>query len=529
METKIENWNLYLPIGTIESERMLYLLEFLSCKNINIFYINISAHIQANTELEKLDKGSLDGSKRSIASNDRSHVSDERSFSEKSSKNVDMPFEKMHKKKISFSNFEKKVALEQVPNPENKTSIPKVQKLMAEKTRVYVQLFMPTLQTDKDHFYHNQLDICYILLEHFGVSNKLGLLSSDKAIIEDQITEIQKKIDPEIKKLMSYLYLNEIDKEAIHKDLNSDKVLLNWNFYQQSLDTLIKELSEFFNAYLFHSPTSDTWDMTLAEVFLVCSLNRIYKFVFDNMFSKSWLADITNWFHQVSKRKDFKNAFGKFRLCKTNYISLLRDLESNTENEDEMREIDFSTWKIEDWKKHITDINFRANQSDIINKIYVNVLQKLTFGGFKGDNYYLWSFTYIAIEEEYRSRKNSQKAKDETSEFFDELCGKAQNNTDGFLLYLVLTSKCENLQGFVNTKKNFEPCTVHFGNYFVNSKITGFIIAPTEVLPPFMKKYEDQDLIEVKEIKENQNEWLENIIHRKETFMFEKVLNEKIF
>ena len=193
-----------------------------------------------------------------------------------------------------------------------------------------------------------------------------------------------------------------------------------------------------------------------------------------------------------------------------------------------VEKIDFTTWNIEDWKKKLKEINQITFKPDT-NFVDISLLSNMSFGGYKGNNFYLWSFSYIAIEEDHRSRKNSHKLKDEGSEFFDSFCEDALDKTNGFLMYVILSAKCENLQSFVNTKKNFEACLSHFGNYFVSSEIHGFLMTQDEKLPQFIRVYEEKDILVVKEVKNNQSDWLENVIQKKGEFGFEKVLNEKIF
>ena len=529
METKIENWTLYLPIGTIESERLMYLLEFLSSKSINIVYINIAPHIHSNDELKNFDKNaSSEGSKRSITSTEKSLLSDDRSFSESSKGKLDVSFDFHPIAHGSSINFEKKANLDE-SLIDKKLSLPNVGKWMNDQTKNLVTLFYPTLQTDETHFFHNMQEICYLLLDYFGTGNKLGLLGDSRKQIQEQIQRIEEKIDPEVKRLMSFIYLNNIDPDGVIKDDVTKKVSINWNSYQLTLDYLIKELEYLYKKYLCHRTISTDSELTLADVYLIGALNRVYKFLFNPIFSKSWVSNVTSWFHKISKRKDFENAFGKFRTCKINYTSLLRNIDSNSELKEDTPEIEVSAWKMEDLKLHFKELNEKLSVNSVLDQNDMQVVQKINFEGFKGDNFYLWIFTYIPIDEDYRSRKNSNKTQDETSVFYDTFCSEAQNNTNDFLLYVVLHSKCENLQGFVNTKRNFEPCKTHFGNYFVNSEIKGLVITKTKDLPQFMSQYEQKDILEVKYVEKEQNLVLENMLQRKGEFLFEIVLNERIF
>ena len=529
MDIKIENWTLFLPIGTIESERLLYLLEFLSSKNIRIVFISVELYTKGNEDLKKLEKASSDGSKRSIASStERSYLSEDFALSEVSGKNADFAFEKGGKSDWSALNFEKKATEEDVGRI-SKATISKAQKLLSKQTEQTVQIFLPTLQTDETHFFTNLSDICLILLECFGAGNKLGFLTNQRKSIKKQIVVQESRIDPEVKRLMSFIYLSDIEKDAVVIDSVSGNVSLNWNLYQLSLDNLIKELDDFYKNFLAFTPDNDSWNMSLSEVFLTCSLNRLYKFIFDGMLTKSWLSNITNWFHRVSKRKDFVNAFGKFRSCKVSYTALLQGIDAKIEdNENEVR-TEFEIWTIKDWKLklHALDSN-EAFKTGSQSEEFA-MLQKFSFGRLNDKSHSLWRFAYIAIDEEYMLRKNSKNAKDEVSEFFDSFCSDATEKGVSFLMYLALTSNCQNLQGFVNAKKSFEPCKTHFGNYFVNSEMKGFAITEGDKMPEFLSSYESKDILEVKEVKESQREWLENIIHRRNEFNFERVLKQRIF
>ena len=528
MEHRGDPWILYLPIGTIESERVLFLMEFLNTKFLEVFFIHVTPHRQANDEFKNFDKIMSESSKRSITSTDKSHLSEDKSISDGSHRNVNMSIETRPVTAMGTNaSFDKRIhpdsgLLTRRPTIPNTVTTPPLPQ------KKWIQLFYPTLRINDNVYIQNQQLLCLTLLDNFGTNSKLGTLTDNRRNIQEQITRIEERIDVHVRRLMSFIYLNSIDPEGVIKDEESKRVTLNWNSYQLTLDVLIKELDYFYNKYLVHRPITPECDLTLTDVFLATALNRVYKFLFDPNFAKSWVSNITGWFHKVSKRKDFENVFGKFRVCKVNYTSLLRDIEA--ENSQNLHsDADAGPPRIDDLKRHVREVNDRFQGPDVLSHLDLKLFQQLIFEGFKGDNYYLWTFVYIPIEEDPRARKGSNKTTDEVSEFFQNFCDAADKDIFDFVLYIVQASKCENLQGFVNTKKNFEACKTHFGNYFVGSNIKGLVLSQSPDLPKFIRLYEEKDILEVKPVTIDQNVKLEEALRREGEFTAEKVIDERIF
>jgi hypothetical protein len=518
-----EPWILYLPIGTVESERLLFVMEFLSTKSLEVFFIHVTPHRLPNDEFKNFDKLLSESSKRSITSTDKSHLSEEKSFSDGSHRNVNISMETRPTALGSNANFDKRVTPDSLGR---RATIPNASQPAPQKK--WIQLFYPTLRVNENVYIQNQHLICFALLENFGTGSKLGLLTDNRRAIQEQIQRIEERIDVHVRRLMSFIYLNSIDPEGVIKDEDSKRVTLNWNSYQLTLDLLIKELDLFYNKCLVHRTVTPESELTLTDVYLVTALNRVFKFLFDPNFSKSWISNITSWFHKVSKRKDFENVFGKFRVCKVNYTSLLRDIEA--ENPPNLHsDADAGPPRLEDIKRHVRQVTDRCRSSDLLSHLDFGLFQQLVFEGFKGDNFYLWTFAYIPIEEDPRTRKGSNKTQDEVSEFFQNFCDAADKDIFEFVLYIVQGSRCENLQGFVNTKKNFEACKTHFGNYFVGSDIKGLVLTQSPELPKFIRLYEEKDILEVKYVSQDQNAKLEEALRRQGEFATEKVIAERIF
>lgn len=529
MQKLHEAWTLFLPIGTIQSERLLYLLEFLNNKSITIVYLQMKSSSQSNEDFKNLEKTpSSDGSKRSITSS-LSKRSDEHSFNEKT-QNLDNDETERTNFISKSGKFEKKASFVE-PVPEKRPSLSLSSRMFQTETPQFINLFTPTLQVGDFLFFHKMQIICILLLENFGIGNGLGVLKEEtKAPILDQIERIELKIDQQVQRLMSFVYLDNIEADGVIKDPTTMTVRLNWNSYQLIIDNLIKELEYIFNKYMCQKVITNDSELTLTDVYLTCALNRIYKFLFDPIFSKSWVSNTTNWFLKITKRKDFENAFGKFRFCKISYTSLLDHFDNNSEVLEKTPEIRNQTWGLAELKKHIKEVNqLRLNLSDFSEKTDVNNVRKINLDAFKNDAYHFWIFSYIPIEEYSKSRKNSNKAQDEVSVFYESFCKEAEAVVPDFLIFVVLSSKCESMTGFAISKRNLESCKTHAGNYFVNSEITGIVIAQSEVCPSFINQYDQKDILDVKKVTKNQIDILENLIQRKEEFAFEKVLSERLF
>lgn len=528
MTGRADNWTLYLPIGTIESERLLFLLEFTSKQYVDVFFINVLPFRQDNEDFKNFDKNaSAESSKRSINSTDKSYPSEDKSHSGGSIRNVS---HSMGGRTISPDKamaFDKRTSIDP-PDPRKRESMP--DQLSPSKAVIckFIQLFMPTLRVNDQVYLQNQQSICMTLLDKYGTGSKLGLLTESSRSIQEQINKIETRIDIHVRRLMSFIYLNTTDADAYIKDSESKKVTLNWNSYQLILDALIKELDTFHNRYLCHRTITADSELTLVDVYLVTALNRVYKFLFDPNFAKSWMSNITTWFHKITKRKEFENAFGKFRVCKVNYISLMRDIEAEKDPQDVRLESESVVPRLMDLKSHIREVKAKHDPANVINHIDTTLFKNLVFEGFKGDNFTLWVFSYIQMEEDHRFRKNSSK-NDQVSVFFKNFSDAAEKDNLDFLLYMVQYAKCESLGNFPNAKRNFDACKVHFGNYFVTSDIKGFALTQQPDLPKFLKLYEDKDILQVMPVTLDQHLRLEEALKRSGEWTFERVIDEQIF
>lgn len=521
MDIRNETWRLYLPIGTIESERLLYLLEFLGTRSIPVFFINIAPHRHPSQEFKVPDKGTSETSNRSITSTDKSHASEESSYSSNSRRHNTSPIDSHNVGNTSV--FDKKQQTSEFQNRRQSTI-----SNTPENGRRFVQLFLPTLMIGQSIFIQQQSEICFTLLDCHGVGSKLGLLTESKKSLQEQIQRIEERVDPYVQRLMSFIYLTDPDFETDNKGERKN-VAINWNSYQATLERLIKELEYFYNKYLCHRTVTVDSDLTLADVYLVTALNRLYKFLFDPNFAKSWLSGITGWFHKVSRRKDFENAFGRFRPCKVNYTSLLREVEAVRDGPEPQPSRPTPVSRIEEVKKRIKEVTDHLSPSQVLSQIDAVMFQQLSFEGFKSENFHLWKFSYIPINEDLRGRKASGKPTDEVSAFFADFCQEAMSVPLDFVLYVVQGAKCENIQGFGGARRNFEPCKTHFGNYFVGSQIKGLVLTQSPLLPQFMRSYEDKDVLEVRYVESDQNAMLENMLQRRGDFAFEKVIDERIY
>lgn len=522
MDIRSETWRLYLPIGTIESERLLYLLEFLGTRSIATFFINVAPHRPPSLEPKTLDKGASDTSNRSITSTDRSHVSEESSYSSNSRRHNASPIDSHSV--TNSSAFDKK---QPASDPQaRRQSAPPANS--AENGRRFVQLFLPTLVIGQFVYIQQQSEICFTLLDCHGVGSKLGLLTESKKSLQEQIQRIEERVDPSVQRLMSFIYLTQQDFESDGRE-DPKGAGRNWNSYQATLERLIKELEYFYNKYLCHRTVTADSDLTLADVYLVAALNRLYKFLFDPNFAKSWLSGVTGWFHKVSRRKDFENAFGRFRPCKVNYTSLLRDVEAVRDGPEPLPARPAPVARIEEVKRRIREVTDRVPPSEALAQIDAVMFQQLSFEGFKSENFHLWRFSYIPLNEDLRGRKGSGKPPDEVSEFFAAFCQEAASVPLDFVLYVVQGARCEGSQGLGGVRRNLEPCKTHFGNYFAGSQLKGLVLTQSPLLPQFIQAYEDKDILEVRYVESDQNAWLENMLQRRGEFGFEKVIDERIY
>lgn len=82
----------------------------------------------------------------------------------------------------------------------------------------------------------------------------------------------------------------------------------------KAANTNLRNAMKFLNSQLKDRKTLVGDDITIADIYLACHLVRSFQLVFETGFRKG-IANVVNWFTEISNHEEFKNCFGKIKLC----------------------------------------------------------------------------------------------------------------------------------------------------------------------------------------------------------------------
>ena len=530
METTQKQYKLYLPEGSIDSDRIRHILQFLKTHDIKVRVIP-QKHLSSGTIGEDHE-------------NDSVHSASLDDISQKDSESKAAKLHASHR----FSDIEKFYRLEggmfvdeddpPTPTLPHSTEDFKIS-LTKSKTMFNRRESRGSLEQNIDR-------PCLIVTQQLWVFEPIGIykeLKSSQEFTSDLIPEdlagqvdltikhITHSVDIYVRKVLAFVdkypgpeaedtnsFLKSKSKSRIGKFTNHMKSLY------ECLDHFEKNLlpaGQFLNGSSF----------ILSDLYLFASLRRPFQLLFDRKIRKFWLPNLTNWFKTCMTMKETEAVFGDFKLCKVSYLQKIEQT-----NEPSMPEIQRS--KVEDEtpasiRTKIDHFIRLRNSTVTLDKSFEGYFEDLKLGDMPEKDFSLWSFKYLSANEElfqgeYFSRKlnGADEVEDFISHFTTDI--EASDKTS-FVVYLLVYGKCEEVKAvFSLGKQKLQECETHHGHFYVKKECVGFVISLGSQLPKIIRTYEQRDLIEVKPIEERRTFLRQMLLPREDDPEVEKVFLQQV-
>jgi glutathione S-transferase len=531
MEASRKQYKLYLPAGAINTDRILYLLQFARLSNTQIEMIQkglISKNaIREEGNGESVRTVSLEemGHKDNSDLADRAYLSSRLSDYEKFIDPItafsQCDEEKLKTTELSYS--EEDVRL----TPLKRNS--QCHKDLTSKS-IHGISDQPCLVVSKSKRLHEPDEIYQELKSN--VEFTINLLDDEHAVsIASTINRIVHYVDTHVRKVLEFIdqfVINESEDlstlfKAKYKD-GIGKSTEHIKFLYESLEYFEKNLlpaGQFLNGSSF----------SLSDIYLFAALIRPFQLLFDKKIRKFWLPNLTAWFKICRKSKEAQSVFGELKICKISHLQIIeQSLElsrpsshvskTETETPSSLRA------KLEQF------VNTRSGNI-VIDRSFEGYFEDLKLGDIPDKYFSLWSFRYLTATEEtfqgeYFSRKMN--AVDEVEEFTSNFIKDLQTeNKDESVTYIVTFSKCEEVKAvFSLGKQKLQECENHRGRFMTKKECAGFTISFSKSTPNVVREYEQKDLIEVKPVEERKTFIRKMLLLRDDEEEMEKVYTQHV-
>lgn len=497
---------LYLPIGKIKSEQLLFILELLEEHKIKIIFINDKKNFISEEEEEedekKKEEEMLDSSFLSWHSNDdfSDNFLKENSFFSNNSINSD----NSEFKKYSESEFKKNIEIQKKMS-KRKIKV-KSQDFEKEKYDQSVSLTSPTLEIN-GKYYHKMYLVLFQILKKYKFQKSMIEMNIKKLKINNYLIYIKQKIE----KPVNFIF------DEIHK-MNSNHSDIS-NRVQIYLKKLLNNLNYFENYLLVESSFLFGEKMSLIDIILFSALHRMFKLFFSEKIRTFNLINITKWFGKIIIKEEYKNVFGNFKFCRQSYISVLEYEERKSSHNCILEISKIKKFDIFEVKNIFEDLVFnKFSQLQIQSKI-----DQLSIF-FDTEEYKMYFFEYIIVEESFIEDDSDIDINDnELFQFFKSIKNISKKLID-FIVYIVIYKNYEDEDMLLNDcydikreEKFFSSGNLLKGAFFAKGK-----------LPEDIQKFESSDLIHIINIK-NTQDFISSIIKEENHFQSEKVVKKYIF
>jgi len=530
METVQKQYKLYLPEGSMDSDRIRYILQFVKTHDIKIRVIP-QKHLSSGTigeerENDSVHSASLDEISQQDCESKATKVHASHRFSEMeklfkiengmltdedepptptlphSNEEFRLP---LAKSKTIFNRRESRGSVEQ--NIDKPCLIVTQQLWVFEPTEIYKEL-------KNSHEFVSDL-LPEELADQIDMTIK-HIIHSVDIYVRKVLAFVDKYSGPEAEDINSFLKAKS--KSRIGKFTNHMKCLY------ECLDHFEKNLlpsGQFLNGSSF----------LLSDLYLFVSLRRPFQLLFDRKIRKFWLPNLTNWFKTCMAMKETQSIFGDFKLCKVSYLQRIEQT-----SEPSMPEIQRSKVEEETPASIRTKIDHfirLRNSTATLDRSFEGYFEDLKLGDIPEKDYSLWSFKYLSANEElfqgeYFSRKLN--GADEVEDFISHFTADIEaSDKASFVVYLLVYGKCEEVKAvFSLGKQKLQECEAHHGHFYVKKECAGFVITFGSELPKVIRTYEQRDLIEVKPIEERKMFLRQMLLPKEDDPEIEKVFLQQV-
>ena len=516
-----DNLKLYLPIGTLASERLLFLLEFLTSHDVKVRMIKLPVRAEShdNSQASSQRSVSVERARAKDNSNDHNQTILTSKLSE-----IERSSEKME----DTEEFELRTPTLTIQRDFLNFPLQKSKTLPSTKfdeESIFSLIDQPCLVINDKSWVSDFFDIFKILSKTYTFRTDL-MPETETAAIFTILKRIECTVDVYVIKILDFLH-NFSGHSNIILQSHVKRSRAKKSKFDANLKTLYENLDYFEKEILSHSRFVIGKNFTLADLFLTSSLNRMFRFFFDRKITKFWLPNLTQWFLECVKLKEASAIYGRFKTCKQSYTTFFEQQPSLPHKAPPVEET-----KPTSVREKLTNWIQIKNSPGTLEKSFESHFDELKLSELKDAGLRLWSFKFLETNENPDRNEGffgSDGAPDEMEEFYANFVEDMKDLSADLTTYLCVYSNCEALNSTFSLRKNkFEQCPKHYGRYFVRKHLVGFFVYPFDELPEEAFKYEKKDLIEVKE-EDDFYAYLKRImINKDEVMVMEKIYQEDV-
>lgn len=495
---------LYLPIGTIKSEQLLFILEFIEEYDIETVFINNKKlNIEEDVEEKKNEEEILDSSFLSWQSNDDfsdSFLKENSFFSNNSINSDNSEF-----KKFSESEFKKNIEIQKKMS-KRKIKL-RSKDFEKEKYDKSVSLTKPTLEK-KGKYYHKMYLIIFQILKQYKFRKSIVEMNIKKLKINNYLIYIREKIEKPVNFIFDEIY-----------NMSSNLLDIS-NIVQNYLKKLLNNLNYFENYLLVENSFLFGEKMSLIDIILFSALHRMFQFFFSEKIRTFNLINITKWFQKIIIKEEYKKVFGNFKFCSQSYISILEYEKRKSSHSGISENSKIKKFEILEAKNIFEDLIFnKFSQLEFQSKI-----DQLSIF-FDTEEYQMFFFEYIIVEESFIDDESDMDINDnELFQFFKSI-KNISNKLKDFIVYVVIYKNFDDEDTLL--KNNYDS-NKREEKFFSNGNLLKGAFFSKGKLPEDIQKFESSDLIHIIKI-ENTQEFITTIVKEENHFQSEKVVKKYIF
>jgi hypothetical protein len=530
METIQKQYKLYLPVGTINTERILYILQFVRSNSIQIRMIQQSL-TPTNTINEEGNEDSVrSASLEEISHKDTSEFVDRAYITSKLSE-----YEKLTDPISAFSPRDEEPITPTLSYSDEDIRLPPMKsKSLCHKDSMSKSvrniLDQPCLIVSQSIWLYDPNEI----YQELKISQEftLNLMPDEQvASIAATIKRIVHSVDTYVRKVLAIVDRFPSHENDDHMSLLKVKSKTRIGKFTNYMKLLYECLDYFEKDLLPAGQFLNGSSFSLSDLYLFVSLRRPFQLLFDKKIRKFWLPNLTAWFKTCLKAKEAQSVFGEFKLCKVSYLQLIEQIQEPPRSQSQASKIEEETpasirTKLEQFVK-------MRSGNIVLDRSFEGYFEDLKLGDIPDKDYSLWSFKYLTANEEpfqaeYFSRKLN--CVDEVEEFSSNLIRDLEKeNKAESVTFLVIYSKCEEVKPvFSLGKQKLQECENHRGRFFLKKECAGFSISFSKAQPKVIKAYEHKDLIEVKPIEERKAFLRRMLLLRDDDDEMEKVYLQQV-